>query len=486
MKKTLSFIKLGISIIGCFLFLGCASTPEPEAEHKTADTASTNLVSATSNATNAVTNAVTNANCAATNSIVVAVSNTVASAATEIEEPQTKSPTSVGATTPKDNPRDWSVDFFNNSKTAKIDNTEIYLYIEPQKKRNNKAFLHFVDQTKIVDVIFGSHTQPIVTNRPFRVFIDPGHGGNDPGALSKDKKNYEKTITLDIAQRLQTYLSGAGFSTMLSRTDNSTTLSLEERTTMANGWGADAFVSIHINSATSSQPNGFETYVLANVGQLSTSMDANEMTADDWSFVNATYIGNKNDSKNLLLGYAIHRRAIRTSRITDRGLRHARFQVLRQAAMPAVLVECGYLSSQKDLKKLVTADYRERCARGIYQGICDYAYGRMQPGLAATPVPEQNIKASIPAPPAASTKPSAINNQSPSTTHSKQPENIPDKLEAAMKYKPAPQQPIWTPNYEEDNLPASPELSATREKALKDAGIIFSTKENNSSNKTNN
>jgi hypothetical protein len=110
----------------------------------------------------------------------------------------------------------------------------------------------------------------------------------------------------------------------------------------------------------------------------------------------------------------------------------------------------------------------------------------MQPGLAATPVPEQNIKASIPAAPAASTKPSAINNQSPSTTHSKQPENIPDKLEAAMKYKPVPQQPIWTPNYEEDNLPASPELSATREKALKDAGIIFSTKENNSSNKTNN
>lgn len=373
---------------------------------------------------------------------------------------------------PKDNPRPWSINLYEDSKVAQIDSIEVYLYKEPKENDKKKLIPHFIDQTKTIDILFNAHSTPIITNRPIRVFIDPGHGGVDPGAVAKDKKTYEKTITLDIAQRLKTYLDGAGFVTKLSRTENQTTLSLENRSIMANNWGADIFISIHVNSTTSSKPNGYETYILANVGQLSTSMNKSSMTKSDWDFINATYLGNKNDKNNLLLGYAIHRRTSKTSRIKDRGLRRARYNVLRGVTMPAALVECGYISSPQDLKLLKTADYRERCARGIYQGICDYAYGRMQPGLAATPVPTENKKMIV-----STNQPNNLSSEPSKTLQPAQLENTPDRLIKAMEKRPIEKKPIWTPDYKEDALATSPELEAIREQALRAAGISFSTKD---------
>lgn len=473
MKGTLNLFKIAAILICCLLFVGCASTPKAE-ESNIEELGGTNLVTTTSCETNAIPNTV--------------VSNATTKAQTD-SSIQTLPPSQVEEASPpsqpsppKDNPRPWSIELSANSRCAQIDNTEIYLYKEPKKGGSKELIPHFIDQTKTIDVVFNAHTTPIATNRPVRVFIDPGHGGIDPGAISRDGKTYEKTITLDIAKRLQTYLTGAGFTTLLSRTDNNTTLSLEERSVMANNWNADIFISIHINSSTSTMPNGYETYVLANVGQLSTTMIPSSMTAKDWEFVNATYNGNKNDNGNILLGFAIHRRTVKTSRIPDRGLRRARYNVLRGVTMPAVLVECGYLSSPKDFKLLKTADFRERCARGIYQGICDYAYGRMQPGLAPTPVPQQNTKqntqpATTPSnpTPAPALQPTVI--QTPKAPEQPTINGTPERLIEAMEYKPEPQTPVWTPNYDQDDDTPTPEISAAREKALDDAGISFSPKE---------
>ena len=450
MKIAMTYICLWICTLGCILFLGCASTPD-----------NSNTIATDNVATNQVNSAIGSTNI---------VSNNIAINTNNVEISSTTNSLTFTKTLPKDKPSPWEYSISEITKTIQIDGAQIYLYNSPQKQtKTNKRIPHFIDQTKTIDVIFNAHNSPIITNRPLRVFIDPGHGGLDPGAISKDKKLYEKTITLDIAKRLQTYLSAAGFITMLSRVDNSTTLSLEERETKANSWGADIFISIHINSSKSSEPNGFETYILANHGQLSTSMDKASMTQKDWNFVNCKYAGNKNDNKNLLLGFAIHRRTVKTSRIPDRGLRRARFSVLRNVMIPAVLVECGFLSSPKDSKLLYTADFRERCARGIYQGICDYAYGRMQPGLIATPVPSAN-----------NCHKKFINNSETKLIPSQESNFTPTRLIDAMEYRPQTQQPIWKPNYEEDNPNDSKELAAAREKALQNAGIILSPKTNNS------
>lgn len=454
----MSILGLVVLVLFNVLFVGCASTSQEEIV-KAANLNDNKIDEPISSNTNKVTTVSTNINEAIASPVDNNNKNTLS---TPVESPYI----------PKDNPRPWSINLYEDSKMAQIDSIEVYLYKEPKKTDKKKLIPHFIDQTKTVDILFNAHSTPIITNRPIRVFIDPGHGGIDPGAVSKDKKTYEKTITLDIAQRLKTYLDGAGFITKLSRTENQTTIPLENRSIMANNWGADIFISIHVNSTTSSRPNGYETYVLANVGQLSTSMNKSSMTEADWDFINATYLGNKNDQNNLLLGYAIHRRTSKTSRIKDRGLRRARYNVLRGVTMPAALVECGYISSPQDLKQLKTADFRERCARGIYQGICDYAYGRMQPGLAATPVPTENKKNV-----AFTNQTNNLSTKTATIVQQPQLDNKPNRFIKGIEKKPPEKNQIWTPDYEENALTTSPELEAIREQALRAAGISFSPKE---------
>lgn len=452
MKAALPYLGFCASLFSCCFYIGCASAPKKETSENT-KSEPTNLVvdviniASTNTNVNSTIDTATKATLITTN-----LTNTIIeSLAKPLNAESTNVDTSKIA--PKEQaPKPWSIEYSTKENIALIDNVCVSLYKKPSQNKKGENFPHAIDQATTIDIILNAHTTPIATNRAFRVFIDPGHGGNDPGAIIKTKKIYEKTLSLDIAKRLQEHLSNAGFITKLSRTDNKTTLTLEERNIMATSWGADVFISIHINSSTSHIPNGYETYVLANVGQPSTSMNITQMTSEEWDFVNEKYRGNNNDTRNLLLGYAIHRKVVNNINIADRGLRRARFHVLREATMPAVLVECGYLSSSLDYKYISTTSYRENCARGIYQGIYDYAYGRMQPGLQATPIPP-NEQTSIDTNPL--TKP-------PLSTDTN-----------------AIQTQIWTPNYVEEDATLSPGLAETRAKALVDAGISFSPKDDN-------
>ena len=95
------------------------------------------------------------------------------------------------------------------------------------------------------------------------VVIDPGHGGTDPGAVSKDGKTYEKNLTLDIAKRLSDKIKAdcPGVKVILTR-DKDKTVALNDRAAIANKVGADLFISIHINSTAKSSPNGYSVHVL--------------------------------------------------------------------------------------------------------------------------------------------------------------------------------------------------------------------------------
>lgn len=271
----------------------------------------------------------------------------------------------------------WEIKLKMGSEHSVIDGVIVYLS-EPAialDAKGRKLAVQPVDQKNIIAPLKTAHTSPISPTRPLRVFIDPGHGGGDPGARSKNQKVSECDAVLDISQRLAEHLRNAGFEVRLSRNGPSISQTLEGRTESASRWKADVFLSIHINASSSAGPNGFETYILPALG-----------TKDN----GGRLPGNANDIRNMQLGYAIQRRALKTSGFKDRGLRRARFTVLREAKMPAVLIECGFISSGEDIKVLETASGRERIARGIYQGVCDYAYGTMSPGLAAHPVVDPN------------------------------------------------------------------------------------------------
>ena len=420
-----------------------ASTNAPSAEASASTNAPLAAASVTTNAFPAAASVTTNAP-AASSTHASAVPATHASAV-----PATHAPAAKPA--PKSRP--WATEFRHGSQTARIDGVAVFL-LEPAlldlATRMGKPSP--VDYKNTVCPLLNAAAKPLVDDRPVRVFIDPGHGGDDSGALSQDRKLVESKIVLDVAKRLADYLQKSGFDVRLSRQDNTLPRLLEERTLMAAKWKADIFVSIHINATGEGETSacGLETFILPPAGTSSTYAGTPSWTVQ---------AGNGNDVRNMQLGFAIQRRALKTSRLADRGLRRARFAVLREARMPAALVECGFITSARDRKILGSVEGRDRLARGIYQGICDYAFGTLAPGLPAHEIPKKAVPAanassdaSGPAMPVAPTK---------LATGSELPEKI------AVPGR----EPAWQAPRVADDPAEDPRLRKIREEAAKAAGF---------------
>ncbi len=175
-------------------------------------------------------------------------------------------------------------------------------------------------------------------DRP-RIVIDPGHGGHDPGTVGiggVQEKDVILPISLDVAEILRKQ----GIEIIMTR-DTDTFISLEGRTDMANDLNADLFVSIHANAINLSRPdvNGLETYYYQSGRRLAEIIH--------WSVLNGV-------------------------NIDDRGIRRARFFVLRHSTMPAVLVEVGFLTGEEDASRLKDPDHRRQMAEAIARGIIEY------------------------------------------------------------------------------------------------------------------
>ncbi len=199
----------------------------------------------------------------------------------------------------------------------------------------------------------------------YRIVIDPGHGGNDPGAESKDKKLNEKILTIDIALRLKRKLETYGYKVILTRTSDKY-VPLASRPAVANKYDADLFVSIHFNAVGDSAVGGVETFVMTPQWLPSTS--ASKVT----SSARRSYPGNANDPWNLLAGYFMQASMVRHLQADDRGLKRARFAVLKDLNCPGVLVECGFLTNASDAYKLRSEAYREKIANSLLEGILLY------------------------------------------------------------------------------------------------------------------
>jgi N-acetylmuramoyl-L-alanine amidase len=251
--------------------------------------------------------------------------------------------------------------FIVNSCGAQINGVETWLSF-PINLRNGVILISQLDLQKTLGPIL----YPPANKPGFKIktiCLDPGHGGRDSG--NRVGSNEEKKYTLLLAQEVGNQLQRAGFKVLFTRTSD-TFVDLPDRPLLANRRRADLFVSLHFNSieTSRSEVNGVETYSITPAGTTST----NARGEGDTRWVS----GNGNDEKNLLLAYQVQKFLTRELAVEDRGLRRARFAVLRDAAMPAILIESGFMSHPVEGRKIFDAAYRRQLARAIVDGVLAY------------------------------------------------------------------------------------------------------------------
>ncbi|MDU1539640.1 MAG: SH3 domain-containing protein [Paeniclostridium sordellii] len=173
----------------------------------------------------------------------------------------------------------------------------------------------------------------------YKVFVDPGHGGQDSGAVGNG--HYEDELNLSIAKKVEQKLIAKGIEVKMSRNSDEF-ISLGDRANMANQYAPDVFVSIHQNSAGTTSANGIETYYHTNKGEY-------QPYAQD-----------------------IQTNSINETGARSRGIKSANFAVLRETNMPAALFESGFITNPNESANLADPSYQDKLANGIANGIEKY------------------------------------------------------------------------------------------------------------------
>jgi N-acetylmuramoyl-L-alanine amidase len=194
------------------------------------------------------------------------------------------------------------------------------------------------------------------------IALSAGHGGKDSGYQlgSHQEKNY----TLLLVREVQKLANRAGLKTVLIR-NSDRFVEREERPRLAKRGRADLFLELHYNCAGpgNTESRGVEVYYLTPPGASSTNGGADSY---------GPLPGNRNDERNILLAYQIHSAMVEGLGLTDRGVRRARFEVLRAAPMPAALIEAGFMSQADEMRRIQDPAYRRQTARAVLDGVLAY------------------------------------------------------------------------------------------------------------------
>lgn len=233
------------------------------------------------------------------------------------------------------------------------------------------------------------------------VVVDPGHGGGDQGTRAARGLN-EKDANFDVSRRLVKLLEKAGIPWVLTR-NKDRYVDHGDRSKQASERPGYIFVSIHFNEDSDRDTMGWETYALSPQYAPSTSSGGTLIGDED-----EIWPGNQFDHQNFLLAQGIHRAAVlaKSNAPSDRGVKRARFKVLRLARSPSVLVEGGFMSNPREASLLKTEAYRQQVADWIFEGILAYKRSQERPEdtarlkLAAASVPEKGsgVGTNLPAP----------------------------------------------------------------------------------------
>src|SRR4051794_30659305 len=231
----------------------------------------------------------------------------------------------------------------------------------PVAEIGGKLCVSRMDLVKIIEPVLRpsriSGAQPVDT-----IILDPGHGGHDLG-VGDTTGVHEKDYTLDTANRARLRLMQAGFKVYLTR-NTDVFVPLEDRVAFANKFPNALFVSIHFNS--SGAGTGIETYTLAPRGVPSMMADGPRVTdAQECR-------GNCRDAENIALATATHASLIVRSHMFDRGIKRARFVVIRDITIPGVLIEGGFLSNPYEASVIAQPAYRENLAAAIVEAATNY------------------------------------------------------------------------------------------------------------------
>ena len=228
------------------------------------------------------------------------------------------------------------------TKEAKTSDGETYLYLVL-----NGMALGWINKTGITEP-----AQRIV-------YLDPGHGGNDPGATYYGIM--EKTINLQVSKKIQALLEQRGYKVIMSRTNDVSIDYKTERSRRVNATDADIFISVHHNAMPgNSYVNGIETFYY-------------QYEPDYPSKINKDMHNDMNRvAESGKLAHAIHNSLIKSSGAYDRKVRRSSFAVLRETAIPAVLLELGFMSNRTELNRLLTNSYQDTLAKAVADGIDNY------------------------------------------------------------------------------------------------------------------
>lgn len=200
------------------------------------------------------------------------------------------------------------------------------------------------------------------------IVIDPGHGGEDPGAVGYDQIE-EKKVVLAVSKLIKQYLVRKGYDTVLTRSTDHFVM-LNQRTALANAVAADLFVSVHANAALNKHAVGIETFFYphgyGNMQHSEQSVHIKSYLTQKTSYAQTL----AQDIQTSLCNEV--RPGHHMADVIDRKVKKAPLQVLIGTTQPSVLVEIGFLTHAYEGKLLATKQYQKKIAQGIAKGIIEY------------------------------------------------------------------------------------------------------------------
>jgi N-acetylmuramoyl-L-alanine amidase len=255
----------------------------------------------------------------------------------------------------------FNVDPRLDCRRAAINGVEVWLAF-PILYRNGAAYISQLDLEDTLAPVLSPPANPPGLKLK-TICLDPGHGGSDPGFILGSRE--EKDYTLLLARELRDQLKRLGFTVVLTRSTD-VKVSLDARPEFARKHGADLFLSLHFNSAgpRHKEVDGTEVYCLTPDGAFSTNAGGEGNTR--WC------AGNRQNEKNMLLAYQLQKALVNNLSVDDRGVKRARYEVLRDATMPAVLIEAGFMSNPAESRRIFDPAYRRQMAQAIVDGILAY------------------------------------------------------------------------------------------------------------------
>ena len=179
------------------------------------------------------------------------------------------------------------------------------------------------------------------------IFIDAGHGGTDRGTACKNKQLPEKSLTLEMARRVERLLTTKGYRVFMSRRKD-VFIPLPDRVKMADTRHAEVFVSIHFNFTKNAMIQGTEIFYFSDPKRVTRTKQSRQ------------------------LGTSIIKKMIKAIPTPSRGVKSGDFCVIRETSMPAVLVEVAFLSNPSDVQRLMRSEHRNKIAQSIAEGIEEY------------------------------------------------------------------------------------------------------------------